>query len=116
MTDFPLDTNNNIILVDGDLRINTRRQDVKQRIRQRLLFILSEWFRDPTDGVDYQGKVLIRDFRASFVDREIRTNILKVDGVTSVLDVSVSVDDNQNATISAKYKDDVDNTEQDITA
>lgn len=117
MTDFPLDPDNNVRLkIGGDLRINTRREDIKQRLRQRLLFLLGEWFRDPTDGIDYQKKVLVRDFRASFVDREIRRNILKVDGITSVSNIRVTHNDaNQGVTLSVKYKDDVDNTEQELT-
>lgn len=115
MTDFPLDADNNVRLDDGDLHINTRREDIQQRLRQRLKLILGEWFRDPTDGVDYQGKILVRDFRTSFIDREIRKNALKVIGITSIVDIQITRDQTaQSATIAVTYKDDVDTTEQEV--
>ncbi|MBF2051965.1 MAG: hypothetical protein IGS03_00700 [Candidatus Sericytochromatia bacterium] len=113
MPDFPLDADNNIRLTDGDLAINDRRTDIQQRLRQRLRLFYGEWFRDNTQGVRWREHILIRDFRASWADREIRQAVRQVAGVTSITSIDVQHNHaEQQVSVTVRYKDDAGSTEE----
>lgn len=112
MPDFALDADNNIRLDNGDLAINDRRADVQQRLRQRLRLFHGEWFRDSTQGVRYRERIFIREFRASWADREIRQAVRQVAGVTSIVGIDVQHDHaQQQVSVTVRYKDDAGSSE-----
>lgn len=107
MSDLEVDANGNVVLTAGsDLSIVTGRQAVMQELRIKLRTFFREWWLDESLGVDYLGEVLIRDFKASQADREIRRNILQVPNVRTVKSIDISVNQStQTATIRAIVTD-----------
>lgn len=104
--DIGIDTAGNIRVANGKIVIVTKREAVKQRVRQALLQLLGEWFRDRFEGTDYLGQILTRPFRPSTADREVRRIVVNCKGVQSILLVTVTEQTTtQKATIRVKFRD-----------
>lgn len=107
MSDLFVDADGNLVLgSDSDLSVADDREAVKQELRIKLLTFFREWFLDESIGVDYAGEILVRDFKASQADREIRRNIMQVANIRTVKTIDISVDhQTQTATIRAEVLD-----------
>lgn len=107
MSDLFVDADGNLTLgSDSDLSVADNREAVKQELRIKLLTFFREWFLDESIGVDYAGEILIRDFKSSQADREIRRNIMQVANIRTVKTIDISVDHQiQKATIRVQVLD-----------
>jgi len=107
MSDLLVDADGNLTLgSDSDLSVADDREAVKQELRIKLLTFFREWFLDESIGVDYAGEILIRDFKSSQADREIRRNIMQVDNIRTVKTIDISVNHQlQKATIRVQVLD-----------
>lgn len=106
MADFLIDPDGNMSVSGGDFAVVSGREAIRQQLRIRLLFFFGEWFRDISDGVDYPGEILARPFRSSAAAREIRRNVIRVDGLTSIVDVKFTENkQTQTVTVALTYRD-----------
>jgi hypothetical protein len=64
----------------------------RQKIRQRLLFIMGEWFLDTRKGMPWFEEILIKNPDLSLVQARVRDCILGVPGMTRVDAVEVRWD------------------------
>lgn len=64
-------------IVSGDIEIVTGNDEIAQRIRDRLLTFLGEWFLNLSYGVDYIGRILVKNPRTNVVSAHLRDEILK---------------------------------------
>ncbi len=78
-------TDINFTLVDG-------LDSVRQRVRQRLLFLFGEWFLQTQSGVPHLQEVLGNPNDLALIRRVITEHIIAVEDVTGVQDVEVSFD------------------------
>jgi hypothetical protein len=91
----------------GDLVLSTG----KPAIQQALNIALNTWARtyylDTTVGVDYFGKVLVRNPSQALINSELRRVIMSVLGVISVQSVSYSINSLRQATFKYQITTDV---------
>lgn len=88
LNDLYLDDNNNIAIYTDQLN------EIKQKCNNNLKTILSEVFIDNTIGVDWFGILLSEDTTMQDKINEISKNILNIDGVLSIQNISYQQDKN----------------------
>lgn len=71
-----------------DLVILSGSDELTLHLKILLQFIEEEWFLDTSVGIDYFGKVWVKNPDISAIDREIKRKILQEDGVISFLEYS----------------------------
>lgn len=74
---------------DIEFAIVTDLEQLRQRIQQHLRFFRGEWFLDTTEGVPYLTDLLGDRLDTSLVESVLYSQILEVDGVVSVSNISV---------------------------
>lgn len=84
---------------DGDLYVNERgdieiTDAVIQAVKIRLRWFLGEWRINTDYGIPYYDEVFIKNPSTSVLEDRIRTEILTVDEVEAVNNVSISIDRN----------------------
>lgn len=68
---------NDIAITSGDIVTIKGLDEAGQRIRDRLLTFKNEWFLDLSYGIDYIGKIMIKNPRTSIISAHIRSEMLK---------------------------------------
>ena len=68
---------NDIAITSGDITTIKGLDEAGQRIRDRILTFRGEWFLNLSFGVDYIGKIMIKNPRNSIISAHIRAEILK---------------------------------------
>jgi len=115
MSSLGVDNDNNVILTNGQLTGLTGRAAVKQRVRIRLRSVRGEWFLNPKRAPDWFGLILTKPFRDAWTRREIRWNVLDVQGVRRVKSVKTYPNQQtQVVRIVVRYLDIFGNDEQEI--
>lgn len=91
---------NDLSIVDGSLETIKGVDEAGQRIRDRLLTFRGEWFLNLAYGVDYIGKIMVKNARTGIVAAHFRSEILK--SVTGrILEFTSTIKDR---VFNAKYK------------
>ena len=75
----------NFSLISGE-------EELRQRIRQHLLFFRGEWFLNASEGVPYLTDLLGERLDTDLVASVIRNQLLEVRGVTGASDMEVEED------------------------
>lgn len=96
-----------LLTQDGDLVINetgdiSLTDSVRQAIRVRLRWFLDEWRLGPEIGVPYYDEVFVKSPNSLRIQQLIRDEILTVDEVTDVQDVTFKMDA-KSRTAAIKY-------------
>lgn len=86
-----------LLTQDGDLFVSDNgdvefTDSVAQAIIIRLKWFLGEWRINKTYGVPYYDEVFVKNPSTALLEDRLRTEILTVEGVASVDNVSVSID------------------------
>ena len=92
---FPIaSTTNHDLQLDatGNLLIVTGLEGLRQRVLERLLFWVGEWFLNAPDGVDYREEIFQRPISSGLAAAEISEQIRSVEGVDNVSRVTASID------------------------
>ena len=76
----------------GNLVVASGLEDVRQRVIERLLLWIEEWFLDVSRGVPYPAQIFRRPISAGLAAAVVTGEIRAVAGVTSVVDVVSSID------------------------
>jgi len=93
MPDIYLNTNHDIVLDGRDLKITTEDEDLVQRLKIKLQFLLDEWFLDTSKGLPYTQLIFeegINDL--SRLQSIYRTEILNTEGVDKINSLDLSID------------------------
>jgi len=93
MKDWQLTDNSDLKIADGVDWIVSDEYELQQRLKTRLRFFYGEWYRDITEGVDYYGKIFIKNPDYSLVAQEFRRVILLTSGVTEILEFEMKQSD-----------------------
>ena len=76
--DLKIDKNtNDLVVSSGDFVTTRGLEEAAQRIRDRLLTFKGEHYLNLSYGVDYIGKILVKNPRTSVIAAHIRSEILK---------------------------------------
>jgi len=91
--DIQLDTNNDLLIVDGDLvLVDGNRDEVIQELNIRLNFFLGEWFLDVTAGIPYFQTILKKGTSIQTVNGIFIREINAVEEVNDILDFQATFD------------------------
>lgn len=90
MLDLALNAKTHDLIVDTDVMFIDNAERVAQQIKIQLLTFLGEWFLDITHGVPYLEYVLVKNPNFTLVRELFREQILKVDGVSSLVSIDLS--------------------------
>ncbi len=94
MTDFFLDPiTNDIVLENGDIKLVSGSEEIKQRIKLTLLTQTGEWLFDTFFGVPYLEEILVKDPDLTAIADRLRAIIAAVEGVTAILELDLSLND-----------------------
>jgi hypothetical protein len=93
MSGFKMTTAGDLDLSTGGLVLTRNRADlVAQKLRNKLLFFLGEWFLDTRLGVPYFQSILVKNPDVATVRQILVTAISSTPGVVQVFDVNLEID------------------------
>ena len=75
--DLKLDGSNDLSISSGDIETVSGIDEAGQRIKDRLLTYLGEWFLNLSFGVDYIGRIMVKNPRTNVISAHLRSEILK---------------------------------------
>lgn len=84
-----LDSNNDLIVKDGRLRVVEDGAQVVQAVRSRLIFYLEEWFLDTKAGTPYFQKIFTKPADLANIESIIKTRILRTPEVSKLIEFSM---------------------------
>ena len=76
----------------GDLEIVSEREDVRQRVIERLRFWFGQWFLRVQEGIPYRNEVFTRPISAGLAATLVTEQIRAVEGVTGVSGVTARIE------------------------
>tara|TARA_R110000822_G_scaffold84867_3_gene199023 strand:- start:7009 stop:7374 length:366 start_codon:yes stop_codon:yes gene_type:complete len=79
-----LNSNNDIIIQDGRIKIVEDGAEVVQHVRTRLHFYLEEWFLDLTAGTPYYQEIFTKPANLANIESILKAKVLGTDGVDSL--------------------------------
>lgn len=80
-----LDSNNDIVIRDGQLAVVSGKKEIVQHVRVRLNFFLGEWFLDKKAGTPYYEQILKKPANLPRIETIIKNRILKTPGVDKLI-------------------------------
>jgi hypothetical protein len=92
-----------LVSVAGRLQMVEGREAIAQAVRSRLRLIKGEWAFDVGAGVDYFGKILIKNPRRGEIQTELSNAILGVLGVVSLNSITFD-HDTRTRTLSVTFE------------
>jgi len=93
LTDLPLDPDtHDLLFTGGDLVMLDPGDALAQRIRIRLRSWKGEWYLDSTFGVDYRGKVLVKNADRAVVANQFRSIVESTPGVARIVTFETDYD------------------------
>lgn len=84
-----LDSNNDLIIEKGQLKVVSDGAEVVQHVRTRLLFYLEEWFLDLQAGTPYFQQIFTKPVNLANVESILKSRILNTPGVDRLLEFSM---------------------------
>ena len=104
MKDFKITSTNGLNFQTGDFELISQKERIIQHVRTALYTFKNEWILDKNRGIDSSTGLKNLDF----LEYEIRTQILQVDGVISIANYSQNFDKTTlsvriDATLITKY-------------
>lgn len=84
-----LDSNNDLIISKGQMKLVTDGAEVVQHVRTRLQFYLSEWFLDRSAGTPYFEEIFIKPVNLANVESIFKTRILNTPEVNALTEFSM---------------------------
>ncbi len=104
MKDFKITATNGLNFQNGDFELISQKERIIQHVKTALYTFKGEWILDQKRGVDYPSGLK----NPNFLEYEIRSQILEVEGVTSISNYTQSFDTTTlsvriDATLITKY-------------
>ena len=90
MQSFAVDSENNFVFTNGNLVVITDGAVVLQRVKHALSSFQGDWFLDEDLGVDWFGDIMTKPSDAGKIESILKSVILSVDGVKSIITFTVS--------------------------
>jgi len=89
-----LDSNNDLVLINGSFVTVDRGEEVAQHIRTRLLFYIREWFLNVNSGTTWFDEVFVRPVDLSRIETIVKNRIRSTPGVTQLTYFEMSLNRN----------------------
>ncbi len=101
MKDFLLDAGHDLVLKNFDLVLTNDIEGLRQRVKQKLLFIKGEWFFNENLGTEYFDAIANKD--TDTLTSILLDSVREVEGVKNVTSFDVKIDE-VNRTLSLKFE------------
>ena len=92
MIGFALNSDNDIIIENGNFKLVEDGAHTVQAVRSRLLAYLNEWFLDTSSGVPYFEKIFIKPANLGNVESILKQKILQTPGVNLIVEFTMVFD------------------------
>jgi hypothetical protein len=90
--DLKTDADNDLIISHGDVVTASPQEQVRQQLRQRIQMQVGEWPFDESAGLPYIGTIMERGVTTELVDALVRSEMFRIQGVTSIKYSSLTID------------------------
>ena len=90
-------------MLNGDIAWVTGLEAIAQHCSIRFKTFLGEWFLNENIGIDYFGKILIKNPDMAFVQTTFRRTVLTTPGVLSLTEFTMSLN-NTTRTLSVTFR------------
>lgn len=84
-----LDSNNDLIIQGGQLRLVEDGAEVVQHVRTRLQFYLEEWFLDLQAGTPYLQQIFTKPVNLANIESIFKSKILNTPGVEKLIEFAM---------------------------
>lgn len=91
MASIAIDSTNDIIIENNDLKLITGVEEVAQVLRQRLRVFRGEWFLDTRQGLPYYEEVLKKNPNPVTVDSLFKNEILNSPGIIELQSFTLEI-------------------------
>lgn len=91
MSDILLGDDHRIKLENFDLVLTSGSQAIAQRVKQRLLLFLGEWFLDETEGVPYLQRVLTKGENQDAIRQLFIREVAETEGIEEIEQLDFTV-------------------------
>jgi len=99
-------TTHDLAIIDNNLVYTSGSEQIKQKLKSRLLMYLGEWFLDTTYGVPYYTQILKKNPDVPNIDNIFKAVISDTTGVVKITEFSSVYDSsNREYRLSFKYID-----------
>lgn len=99
-----LDSNNNLIIESGKIKLVEDGAEVVQKVRSNLLFYLGEWFLDTTKGVPYFEQVFIKPVNLANVESIFKSAIINTTGVARLINFAMDFEGGKSRKLSLAFE------------
>lgn len=97
MSDLKLRADGDLEIKNGDLRLTSGDDGVRQHLQQRLKTFLGEWFLDLDVGLPYFQDILVKNPNVNQIDGIVKQKILTTPGVVELLSFTMNFDSSARA-------------------
>lgn len=98
-----LDSNNNLIVENGKLKLVSDGAEAVQHVRTRLQFYLGEWFLDLESGTPYFQQIFTKPANLANIESIFKTRILDTPEVTTLLEFSMDYEGGSSRKLSVSF-------------
>lgn len=98
-----LDSNNDLVIESGRLKLVREGSEVVQHVRTRLQFYLEEWFLDTLAGTPYLQQIFTKPVNLANIESILKTRILETPGVQRLLEFSMDYEGGSSRKLSVFF-------------
>jgi len=101
--DLKLDGSHDLEIIDRDLQLVDKLDEVAQRLKIQLQFFLGEWFLDTSQGIPYHEEIFVKGANRNRVASLLKEAILKTPCVEEILAFNLEFESETRA-LKLKFK------------
>ena len=98
-----LDSNNDLIIESGQLKLVENGAETVQHVRTRILFYLEEWFLDLTAGTPYYQQIFTKPANLANIESILKSRILNTPGVSILTEFSMEYEGNSKRKLTVSF-------------
>ena len=98
-----LDSNNDLIVESGQLKLVSDGAETVQHVRTRLLFYLEEWFLDLEAGTPYFQQIFTKPANLANIESIFKSRILGTPEVERLLEFSMDYEGNSTRKLTVSF-------------
>lgn len=98
-----LDSNNDLLVRNGELALVKDGAETVQSVRSRLLFYLNEWFLDEFAGVPYFQEVFTKPANLANIESILKAKIVATDGVERLTKFAMDYEGNSTRRLTVAF-------------
>ena len=98
-----LDSNNDLIIEKGQLKLVEDGAETVQHVRTRLLFYTEEWFLDLLSGTPYFQQIFTKPVNLANIESILKTRILNTPEVEKLIDFTLNYEGNSERKLTVSF-------------